>query len=270
MAYALKWDEVGKRFYETGVQNVTLFTMNNEGKYNPGVAWNGVTEITKSPSGAEETALYADNMKYLSLRSVEELGGSITAYDSPDEFDACDGSATLAPGVTIRQQARINFAVAYINNIGNDTEGDSYGERLNIIYNMSAAPSERTNTTINDSPEAGELSWEYSTTGINVTIPGMKLKATSLLEVESLTADPEAYQLLKDTLFGIEAADWSNATDYKKGDYVKQSEKTYRCKTPVMSGSEWLEDNWEEVKNPGSHLPSIEEIYEMFNTAAQG
>lgn len=270
MAYKLKWDEVGKRLYETGIQNVALFVMGNEGKYKDGVAWSGVTEISKSPSGAEETALYADNMKYLSLRSVEELGGSITAYDSPDEFDVCDGCAELAPGLTIRQQSRVNFAIAYINNIGNDTEGDSYGERLNVIYNMSAAPSERTNTTINDSPEASELSWEYSTTAIPVNIPGLKLKATSLLEIESLTADPETFQLVKDTLFGIEADAWSNERDYKKGEYVTQSEKIYRAKTTVSMGSEWTESDWEEVTNPNPHLPSIEEIYAMFVPTAQG
>ena len=200
----LIWDNTGERFYETGVKNVALYVFDNTSgakKYKDGVAWNGVTAISESPSGAEPTALYADDKKYLNLLSAEEFAASIEAYTYPDEFAECDGSASLAEGFTIGQQARSKFALAYKTTIGNDEAGNSLGYKLHIIYNCLAAPSEKSYNTINDSPEAITFSWEISTTPVTFTIDG-KEYSTACVTIDSRTANPSKLAALETKLFG--------------------------------------------------------------------
>lgn len=167
---ALVWDRDGERFYETGTKNVALFVAKDDGTYDIGVAWNGVTGVTESPSGAEATDLWADDRKYATLRSAEQLGGTITAYTYPPEWEVCDGSVTPIAGVHFGQQARRKFALAYITTEGNDVALNDYGEKLHILYGATASPSERAYPTINDSPEAIEFSWEFETTPMDVAI----------------------------------------------------------------------------------------------------
>ena len=160
----LVWDKTGEHFYETGVKNGVLYPMSASGTYPKGVAWNGLTAITESPSGAEATALYADDIKYLNLMSNEEFGATVEAYTYPDEFAECDGSASLTEGVYIGQQARKTFGLCYRTTLGNDAKGNDYGYKLHIIYGAMASPSEKAYSTINDSPDAITFSWELSTT----------------------------------------------------------------------------------------------------------
>ena len=193
----LVWDKTGDRLYETGVKNGVLY-IPTSGVYSKGVAWNGLTAVTESPSGAEATALYADDTKYLSLMSAEEFGATIEAYTYPDEFAACDGSAELADGVTIGQQKRSTFGLCYKTTIGNDTDGNDHGYKLHIIYGAMAAPSEKAYASINDSPEAITFSWEITTTPVNVT----GAKPTASLVIDSTKADPSKLAALEDILYG--------------------------------------------------------------------
>ena len=200
----LTWDNTGERFYETGVKNVALYVFDSTSgakKYKEGVAWNGVTAISESPSGAEPTALYADDKKYLNLLSAEEFAASIEAYTYPDEFAECDGSASLAEGFTIGQQARSKFALAYKTTIGNDEVGNSLGYKLHIIYNCLAAPSEKAYNTINDSPEAITFSWEISTTPVTFTAEG-KEYSTACITIDSRKVNKEKLETLETKLFG--------------------------------------------------------------------
>lgn len=193
----LVWDRTGDRLYETGVKNGVLY-IPTSGVYSKGVAWNGLTAVTESPSGAEATALYADDTKYLSLMSTEEFGATIEAYTYPDEFAACDGSAELADGVMIGQQKRSTFGLCYKTTIGNDTDGNDHGYKLHIIYGALAAPSEKAYASINDSPEAITFSWEITTTPVNVT----GAKPTASLVIDSTKADPTKLAALEDILYG--------------------------------------------------------------------
>lgn len=193
----LKWDQTGERLYETGVKNGVLY-IPTAGVYSKGVAWNGLTAVTESPSGAEATALYADDIKYLSLMSTEEFGATIEAYTYPDEFAACDGSAELVDGVTIGQQNRSTFGLCYRTAIGNDTDGNEHGYKLHIIYGALASPSEKAYATINDSPEAITFSWEITTTPVNVT----GAKPTASLVIDSTKADSTKLAALEDILYG--------------------------------------------------------------------
>ena len=193
----LVWDKTGDRLYETGVKNGVLY-IPTSGVYSKGVAWNGLTAVTESPSGAEATALYADDTKYLSLMSAEEFGATIEAYTYPDEFAACDGSAELADGVMIGQQKRSTFGLCYKTTIGNDTDGNDHGYKLHIIYGAMAAPSEKAYASINDSPEAITFSWEITTTPVNVT----GAKPTASLVIDSTKADSSKLAALEDILYG--------------------------------------------------------------------
>lgn len=197
----LKWDEIGKRLYETGVSNGVLYLQDSSGAYPKGVAWNGLTGVTESPSGAEATALYANNSKYLNLYSTEEFGATITAYTFPDEFAECDGSASIGQGVTIGQQTRKTFGLCYKTALGNDVDGQDHGYKLHIIYGAMASPSEKAYATTNDSPEAVEMSWELTTTP--VTVPGFK--PTASVTIDSTKADPEKLKALEDILYGTDA-----------------------------------------------------------------
>lgn len=200
MSNKLVWDQTGQKTYNTGVQKTVLYPQSSEGTYPKGVAWNGVTGINEAPSGAEPTAIYADDIKYLSLMSAEDFSATITAYSTPEEFDECDGSAEIADGVTIGQQDRRPFGLCYRTTIGNDVKQSKYGYKLHFIYGALAKPSSRDNKTINESPEAIELSYEMSTTPVSVS--GMKPTAT--LVVDSTKADPEKLQKLEDIIYGTE------------------------------------------------------------------
>lgn len=196
----LVWDESGKRLYETGVKNGVLYLQDETGAYNKGVAWNGLTAITESPSGAEATPLYADDIKYLELFSAEEFGATIEAYTYPEEFEACDGSASLGTGVTIGQQDRKTFGLCYRTVLGNDVKSNDYGYKLHLIYGAKAAPSEKGYQTINDSPEAITFSWEITTTPVNVT----GFKPTASITIDSTKIDAEKLKSIEDLLYGTE------------------------------------------------------------------
>lgn len=196
----LVWDEVGSRFFETGVKNGVLYVQNDEGGYNKGVVWNGLTAVTESPSGAEETPLYADDIKYVVFYSNEEFGATIEAYTYPEEFEQCDGSAELIEGVKVGQQARRSFALVYRTALGNDIQGQDAGYKLHIIYGAKAAPSEKAYATVNDSPEAVTFSWEVSTVPVNVS----GLKPTSTVVIDSTKCDPEVLAEIEKVLFGSE------------------------------------------------------------------
>lgn len=194
------WDEIGKHFYETGVKNGVLYVQ-EAGTYPKGVAWNGLTAVTESPSGAEATPLYADDIKYLNLMSAEEFGGTIEAYTYPDEFAACNGEASLADGVVIGQQTRKTFGFCYRTVVGNDVDGNEHGYKLHLIYGAQAAASERAYATINDSPEAITMSWEFTTTPVDV--PGHK--PTSIITIDSTKCDATKLAALEAVLYGSES-----------------------------------------------------------------
>ena len=193
----LVWDNTGDRLYETGVKQGVLYIPTG-GVYSKGVAWNGLTAVTESPSGAEATALYADDIKYLSLTSTEECGCTIEAYTYPPEFEACDGSAELVKGVTIGQQKRSMFGLCYKTTIGNDVDGNDHGYKLHLIYGCVASPSEKAYATINDSPEAITFSWEVTTTPVNVT----GARPTASITIDSTKCDAEKLAALEAKLYG--------------------------------------------------------------------
>ena len=197
----LVFDAVGSRFFETGVKNGVLFVQGEDGEYENGVVWNGLTAVTESPSGAEATPLYADDMKYVVLYSTEEFGATIEAYTYPEEFEQCDGSAQLGEGVTIGQQQRKSFGLVYKTVIGNDVQGQELGYKIHIIYGAKAAPSEKAFATINDSPEAVTFSWELST----VPVPVEGHKPTSTVVIDSTKVNAEKLATLEGKLFGTES-----------------------------------------------------------------
>lgn len=197
----ITWDATGERLYETGVKRGVLYTMGSNGTYEKGVAWNGLTAVTESPSGAEANPLYADDIKYLELRSAEEFGGTIEAYTYPDAFAACDGSASLIEGVKIGQQSRKGFGFTYTTVLGNDTEGDEHGYKIHIVYGAKASPSEKAYSSINDSPEAVTFSWEFTTTPVAVT----GHKPTSYLELDSTKLTEAQMAAVEALLYGGES-----------------------------------------------------------------
>lgn len=194
----LTWDEVGERFYETGVDHGVLYIPDAAGVYNAGYAWNGLTTVTETPSGAEATPLYADNIKYLNLVSAEEFGATIEAYTYPEEFAQCDGTAVPEPGVAVGQQSRKMFGLSFRTRVGNDVDGAAHGYKLHLVYGCLAAPSEKAYSTINDSPEAIAFSWEVTTTPVSVT----GLDPTSLIVIDSRTVDPADLAALEALLYG--------------------------------------------------------------------
>lgn len=204
----LVWDQVGERRYETGTKKGVLYPI-VDGKYPKGVAWNGLTAVTESPSGADTTAIYADDIKYLNLVSAEEFGGTIEAYMYPDEWMACDGSLEATPGVILGQQSRKTFGLVYETIIGNDTENNDYGRKLHLIWGALASPSERSYQTVNDSPEALSFSWEFTTTPVEVKtmIGGKTVKPVSVLTIDTTKVDADKLKKLEDVLFGSEDED---------------------------------------------------------------
>lgn len=197
----LVWDQTGEHLYETGVDHGVLYPYKNNA-YSDGVAWNGLTSVQETPSGAESNPLYADNIKYLDLRSAEEFGATIEAYTYPDEFAILDGSAQLATGVMIGQQTRGMFGFCYRSRIGNDTDGDNHGYKLHLIYGATASPSERQYETVNDNPDAIQFSWEIST--VPVQVEGFR--PTAVVTIDSTKADKTKLEALMDILYGTENA----------------------------------------------------------------
>lgn len=203
----LVWDQTGERFYETGVDHGVIYPMTS-GAYPTGVAWNGLTSVDENPSGADANAVYADNIKYLNLISKEDFGATIGAYTYPDEFAECDGSAELAPGVRGSQQARKTFGFSYRSKIGNDEVGDEYGYKLHLVYGCKASPSSKSRTTINESPEAMELSWEINTTPAEVTVKNPKTNRPynpmAHIEIDSTKTSAEKLEAIEAILYGTE------------------------------------------------------------------
>ena len=215
----LQWDKTGEHFYETGVKNGVLYPYDKSNQthpYSPGVAWNGLTSISESPSGADENAIYADNIKYLSLRGAEEFGATIEAYTYPDEWAACDGSAMPVSGLIVGQQSRKMFGFCYRTELGNDIDGDSYGYKLHLLYGCTASPSERSYETINDSPEAITFSWEITTIKQAIgTIGGVEYKPVSVLTIDAtkfITNGVKDAKLvnLENALYGVDADSTAN------------------------------------------------------------
>lgn len=258
------WDDDGKHLYETGVNQGVLYPRASTGNdpYPQGYAWNGLTAVTESPSGAEQNPLYADDIKYLNLISAEELGGTIEAYTYPDAFAECDGSASIADGVLIGQQNRKTFGLSYRTTLGNDVEGNAYGYKLHIIYGASASPSERAYATINDSPEAITFSWEFSTVPVNVE----GHKATANITIDSSKVDPVKLKILETVLYGVDAPDFDATKTYAVGDYCTHSETVYVCSTAITEAGEWDSSDWTAVTPaPGPRLPLPAEVKSIFS-----
>lgn len=200
----LVWDKLEERLYEAGTRMGVLYPIQTGGKYNKGVAWNGLTGVTESPSGAENTELWADDINYLNLTSAEKFGATVEAYTYPEEFGECDGTAEIAPGVYAGQQTRKMFGLCYRTVLGNGTEGEDYGYKLHLVYGAKASPSEKSYTTINDSPDAVTFSWELTTTPVEIAtiINGKKLKPTAYLCFDSTKTDPTKLAALEEILYG--------------------------------------------------------------------
>lgn len=201
----IKWDQIGERLYETGVSKGVLFVQDADGKYQAGVPWNGLSSVQQQNDGAEETPIYADNIKYLSLMSAENHKGTIDAYTYPDEFAQCDGSAEIAPGVYVGQQTRVPFGLAYSTILGNDTKGNTYGEKLHLVYNAKASPSERAYETVNEDPSAITFSWSYTTTPVDLSDIGLEPSAT--ITIDSTLVGEDKFKELQDILYGTEEAE---------------------------------------------------------------
>lgn len=197
------WDAVGERFYETGVDHGVLYPMLDNGSYGTGVPWNGLTTVTENPSGAEDSPQWADNMKYLNLKGAEEYGLTVECYTTPEEFDKCDGTLEIADGVSVSQQKRQNFGFCYRTRIGNDVKNDDYGYKLHLVYGCSASPSEKSHSTVNDSPEAATMSYEITTTP--VTLEGYR--AVSCITIDSTKIDKSKLEELEKKLYGDEDGD---------------------------------------------------------------
>lgn len=199
----LVFNNVGERLFETGVKNGVLYVMGDEGAYENGVVWNGLTAVTESPSGAETTPLYADDVKYVVIYAAEEFGATVEAYTYPEEFEQCDGSAAISEGITIGQQTRKSFGMCYKTSVGNDVQGQDYGYKIHIIYGAKAAPSEKSYSTINDSPEAVTFSWELST----VPVPVEGHNPTATMVIDSTRVPAEKMALIEAKLYGSEESD---------------------------------------------------------------
>lgn len=200
---AMVWDAMGQKFYETGVSKGGLYLQDETGAYPNGVAWNGLSSVAENPSGGEETKIYADNQKYLSLYSAEDFGATVECYTTPDEFDACDGKKTIAKGVTIRQQDRKTFGMTYQTILGNDTKKNEYGYKIHIIYGAVAKPSSKTHSSTNESPETSTMSYELSTTPVAVT----GSKSTAYLEISSVDVGEAAMAAIEKVLYGDATTD---------------------------------------------------------------
>ena len=245
----LAWDSTGEHLYETGVRKGVLYLLDEEdGDYPEGVAWNGLTTVTESPSGAEATAIYADDIKYLNLYSAEEFGATIEAYTYPDEFAQCDGSAELVTGAEIGQQSRKAFGLCYRTAVGNDVAGEDFGYKIHIIYGCKASPSEKSYQTINDSPEAITFSWEVTTTPVPVT--NFKPTATVIIDSTKFTttAAKKLLAKLETRLYGADSTAFNASNTYVLGDTCTSSSKYYVCTTePAAGATPSIANNFTEV-----------------------
>lgn len=228
---AIVWDQVGERTYETGAKKGVLYPQAADGTYPLGVGWNGLTSVSESPEGGDANDIYADDIKYLVLRGVENFGGTIEAYSYPPEYEECDGSAQLMAGVTIGQQPRKTFGFSYVSTLGNDTELDNHGYKIHLIYGASASPSSRQYQTINESPEPNQFSWEFKTVPVNVT--GHKPSANMVIDSTRFTTAAEKARLkaLENILYGVDGHDAIPATYKETTDVAKSSGKTYYTRT---------------------------------------
>lgn len=199
----LKWDQVGERLYETGTKKGVLYVQDDKGEYGEGVAWNGLSSVKQANDGAEPTDIFANDKKYLSLYSQENARGSIDAYTYPEEFEECDGSATISPGVHVGQQPRRAFGLAYSTVVGNDTQGNAYGEKIHLYYNVRVSPAGRDYETINDTPAALLMSWEFQTTPVDLDALG--LEPAAAITIDSTEVDPTEFKALQDMLYGADA-----------------------------------------------------------------
>lgn len=264
----LVWDKPSEHFYETGVDHGVLYVQNTDGTYANGVAWNGLTGVTETPSGAEETKLWADNTKYLSLRSAEEFGGTIEAYTYPDEWQQCDGSADLVKGVHVGQQGRKAFGLSYRTIVGNDTELNDYGYKLHLVYSSTVSPSERAYATVNDSPEAITFSWEFSSTpvAIDAAIVGQTLKPTALITIDTSKLDngTENVKLknLEKKLYGYDAyTEVSEPVVADIGTYYEKNGDVYTKTTDVAIDAE---KTYYVYSGEEASLPTPAEVYTLF------
>lgn len=256
----LIWDPQGQHLYETGVDQGVLYDIDDDGDYSTGYAWNGLTAVNERPTGADATALYANNKQYLNLIAAEKYEATIEAYTCPPQFYKHDGFGELATGVRIGQQARTPFGLSYRSMIGNDTVGDTYGYTIHMIYGAQASPSEKNHTTINESPEAATMSWDLSTTPVNVT----GHRATACLSIDStLVVDKSKLAVLEAILYGANTVAFDATSSYKVGDYVTHQTKTYTPKAAVEAG-EFDEDDWVEIEEVGPRLPLPDEVAEIF------
>lgn len=263
----IKWDQIGEKKFKTGVDHGVLYPQKN-GAYPKGVAWNGLTAVNKTPSGAEDNKLYADNMQYLNMKSAETLGLTIECYMYPDEWAECNGESELAEGVFLGQQRRNTFGFSYRNKIGNDTEGEDYGFEINLVYGCSASPSEQANQTINDSPEAATFSYEVSTTPVNVSgvgPDGKPYKPSASITIDSTKVDREKLLDLEAVLYGKEGVyvattdtEFSTGKKYYElvnGSYVETKD------TEMMDGKTYYDCTTEPVEG---RLPLPDEVRTMF------
>ena len=247
----LTWDDIGEHFYETGVRKGVLYVRDEAtGAYSDGVAWNGLTAVTESPSGAEASAIYADDIKYLNLYSAEEFGATIEAYTYPDAFAECDGSAAITEGALIGQQARRTFGLCYRTVIGNDVASEDYGYKIHLIYGCKASPSERAYQTINDSPEAITFSWELTTTPVDVT--GFKPTANLVVDSTKFPASnanaAKALAVFEAYLYGADSTAFDASNLYNLGDTCTSNSKYYVCTTaPTAGTAPTIADNFTEI-----------------------
>lgn len=252
----LQWDETGKKFYETGLDRGVLYPLSNAGAYDKGVSWNGLTAVNENPSGAEPQKFYADNILYATIMSAEEYKATIECYQTPEEFDACDGTAELSSGIEIGQQTRQKFGFSYRTKIGNDVNAE-LGYKIHVVYNCLASPSGKDHKTINDNPDLDSLSYEVSADPINV---GGNYKPTATLTIDSTKVSAANLKALEDVLYGIEAEAFDATKTYAVGDYCTHETKTYKCTTAITVAGAWDADKWTEVTNPGARLPLPSEI----------
>lgn len=242
------WDQVGQHLYETGTDRGVVYPADNNGTYPKGYGWNGLTGYTETPSGADETALYADNIKYLSLRSAEEFGATITAYSYPDEFAILDGSVSPTEGVTLYQQARSSFGLCVRTLLGNDIKTNDYGYKLHLVYGLTASPSERGYSTVNDSPEAIEFSWELKSIPVNVA----NYKPTSVVTIDSTKVRSANLTKLEKILYGTDGSIEYNAV--AAGDITYDS---YSAVTPVGTENPVTEGWYERSGEEGSYVYTL-------------
>ena len=279
----LGWDKIGERFFSTGVDHGVLFPMKNDGTYDKGVNWDGLTSVDESPEGGEPNDQYADNIKYLSLISAENFKYTIGAFDSPEEFDECDGEASMGNGVTVAQQTRRAFGFSYRTKIGNDIEGDDYGYILHLVYNSKVSPSQKTNSTVNESPEAAELSWEASTTPVEIKAvnpkTGKVYKPAAHIMINSVKTDPAILKQIEDLLYGTDGGEVTyTAVTPEVGDnpstegwYERSGAGTTEdpyvytlsADTTVDSEKTYYKKNVSEGTDPT--LPSPDEIFALLN-----